>query len=1018
MSASQPAGTISQRANGAVWQKPTGNAREWKQLKPPVKGSGASVHQETPPTGAPGESATLPWATMQEKYALDAHLPPEEVHPQFVDIDAEGDIDTKPVLMWKDQYGADRRTYTQRFHWNRFGQLHEKLKELGESWLGAHEALASKAKEGDENAMVALLQLKTGHSASDLLSLQPQHTHVARDMPAAPSGMQKGGKPPVKALKQVLQATLRLRDGTQLCHWNVEGPLFASLHVLFEQQYNELSDAADDIAERLRALNVKVPAPVAQDTELAEDAEGMLRGLCELHEALEELCGDAVAQAEKAGDAGTVDLLGKRAASHGKAAWMLRASGGLEPSPKVAKGGATTDRAHPDRAHFLLKHARGHAYASSVSDPDIANHVHKRLVEGGDKVFNATESGVTAALSAAGVNASDPSVMRHHAVTMMAADYLSKTPKVDLNTHGLEAAHANLQACSEHIATHFGHDPLKPGMSYVPPAVAVSYLEESGADRMFPKTYAKLKGEPTPRERAERTVAKAFGSIEGREAEVEKVYAGILNKLKKAKRNDSCSTTEDEPSLIYPEGTNSLSPDPQSSTPTTPAPTSTTPGRSSPSSVASKAPPLVLCEALEKGEAAYLARLAPPSGDRRARYIQEPEVLLSLLGNELSENLMVPGTKFKCGYPGEDGALVDGYLCIDERIGRLCTFSHDGTGVRAQLGVDSIRQILLEYHRAHEKAKQFGAKEFPEIEVGPVKKSLFGLGEAEEPGSDMETMSDIGMRKPEHQIVFEEASRAYMTALKRNLLGDMSDDQLRQINLALITNNYKQVVALCKAESSPSVGPSPAQSGGVGSTGDTTKQRPGPKALPIGAQTERKDGTYHKDGDHKWSKNAKRGEKSKQAKDDTSEGKESATLVALRDRLKKLRQAFRGAAKNEQSKIISEITRVKEKIKKLKANSEGSPESEETKKSSVALTISTNESLHLANDPIEMWLRKAEAQGYQYLDPFIQNCSGDFLQFVEDLAYAPPGVHADAHHLRMTKGASALRSRFTIITGR
>lgn len=983
-------------------------------MSPPLKGGGALRPQgESPPEGPPGESVGRPWGAVQAKYALDAHLPTEETHPQFVELDAEGDIDTKPVLLWKDQGGVSRRTYTQRFHWNRFGDTHEKLKELGNRWPAAHDTLAERASGGCENAMVALLQLKTGHSAADLITLRPEQVHVARGLPLAPSGMAKGPAP-TKLLKKVLQATITLRDKTQLCHWNVEGPLFASLHVLFEQQYNELNRAADDIAERIRAFDVKVGAPAAQAESEEGSAEDMLSGLLALHEQLEDLCNQGVAAADAAGDAATVDLLGKRAADHGKASWMLRAStGGKLGAVKVVKGGATTDRAHPDRTHFLLKHANGHAYASSVHDLHIAAHAHRRAGEGGGQVFNATSEGVSAAMSAAGIQGVDPSHLRHHAVAVMASDFLSKTAKVGLHAEGFGGAHGHLRACSEHIANHFGHDPVKPGMSYVPPAVAAGYLEDAGAAKLLPNTFAKLKGQPSLKERAVGVVEKAFGSAEGREADIESVYSNMLNKLQKAKRGSPCSTIEDDLSWVIPPHILSLSRGQQSSIPTMPGPTSSTPG---PSLLFSKAAlqELVLCDALEKGEASYLARLAPPSGDRRARYIQAPEVLLSLLANEASEALIVPGTKFKCSYPSEDGTLVDGYLCIDDRVSRLCTFSHDGTGVRARLGVDSIRQLLLEYYNAHSKARQVGLAEFPVLDVEPVKKSFFGLpGDDDDPASDMVTLVETSAGKPEHQIVFEEASRVYIQALKRNLLGEMSDEQLREVNLALITNNYKQVVALCKADTT-----SPSASGGVGKTPSTTDSKPGPRGLPIGAQTERKDGTYRKEGDRDWKRETRSNRK--EAKEGKAEAEgvkgESATVATLRERLGKLRAALRASRGTERGKIVTEITKLKEKMRRLRDGQEG--KGEDTAKSSAGLARSTWHAAHLLNDPIEEMLRKAENHPYMYLDKYITECDGDFSDFVEALAFAPPGVCSDVHHLRMVEGMPALQVRFTTTRGR
>jgi starvation-inducible DNA-binding protein len=135
------------------------------------------------------------------------------------------------------------------------------------------------------------------------------------------------------ALVQALADTYALYQRTHLFHWNVEGPRFASLHLLFETQYNELWTAIDLIAERVRALNVRVPshaelarrATLGSDNDPAPDEDAMLASLAEGNEAVVRSARSALRAAEEAGDDAGADLMTERVAAGEKAAWMLRA---------------------------------------------------------------------------------------------------------------------------------------------------------------------------------------------------------------------------------------------------------------------------------------------------------------------------------------------------------------------------------------------------------------------------------------------------------------------------------------------------------------------------------------------------------------------------------------------------------------------------------------------------------------------------------------------------------------------
>jgi starvation-inducible DNA-binding protein len=137
-------------------------------------------------------------------------------------------------------------------------------------------------------------------------------------------------------LERVLADSYTLYNATQVCHWNVAGPRFAALHELFEEQYTELAEAIDEIAERIRALGfytrgtlrellaaTRIPdAPGLKTTEqmlahLIDGHQRLIAGLVEIREIAEEL-----------GDEATVDLLIGRTRVHEKTIWMLQAQAG------------------------------------------------------------------------------------------------------------------------------------------------------------------------------------------------------------------------------------------------------------------------------------------------------------------------------------------------------------------------------------------------------------------------------------------------------------------------------------------------------------------------------------------------------------------------------------------------------------------------------------------------------------------------------------------------------------------
>ena len=135
-----------------------------------------------------------------------------------------------------------------------------------------------------------------------------------------------------QALSQILADTYVLYLKTQYCHWNVTDARFHSMHEMFEEQYKELAEATDELAERIRMLKMPAPGSMRQFLELTsleeanEDMSGndMLRALCHDREALAKHIRPKIEEAIKLGDEGTGDLLIQHLRMHEKAAWMLR----------------------------------------------------------------------------------------------------------------------------------------------------------------------------------------------------------------------------------------------------------------------------------------------------------------------------------------------------------------------------------------------------------------------------------------------------------------------------------------------------------------------------------------------------------------------------------------------------------------------------------------------------------------------------------------------------------------------
>lgn len=143
---------------------------------------------------------------------------------------------------------------------------------------------------------------------------------------------EKDRKEIAEGLSTLLADTYTLYLKTHNFHWNVTGPMFQTLHVMFEQHYDELALAVDAIAERIRALGYPAPGSYTEYSRLTSikdesgvpSATDMIRSLVEAHETVIRTARKVFPAVEKAHDEATADLLTRRMEIHEKTAWMLR----------------------------------------------------------------------------------------------------------------------------------------------------------------------------------------------------------------------------------------------------------------------------------------------------------------------------------------------------------------------------------------------------------------------------------------------------------------------------------------------------------------------------------------------------------------------------------------------------------------------------------------------------------------------------------------------------------------------
>ena len=135
-----------------------------------------------------------------------------------------------------------------------------------------------------------------------------------------------------EGLSRLLADSYTLYLKTHNFHWNVTGPMFQTLHTMFEEEYTELATAVDEIAERIRALGHPAPGSYAAyaklstvtESEDVPEAKVMVEQLVSAHETVAKTARSVFPAAEAGHDEVTADLLTQRMTVHEKTAWMLR----------------------------------------------------------------------------------------------------------------------------------------------------------------------------------------------------------------------------------------------------------------------------------------------------------------------------------------------------------------------------------------------------------------------------------------------------------------------------------------------------------------------------------------------------------------------------------------------------------------------------------------------------------------------------------------------------------------------
>lgn len=184
-----PTGVVTTRADGAQWQKQEEPGKgPWRQVKDGSKNAQGRAKQNQMEAGEGTASedmrgAELGYQLLRSKYDLDGHLPPNELHPDHVAVDTDGDMDSKPVLSWE-QDGKKRNSYTVNFHQRRHRQTFAELKKAMPALREAPDKLMKMCKscgpEDKDRYLAAYSVVKSGHTPDQLLAVQRGHVGMGR----------------------------------------------------------------------------------------------------------------------------------------------------------------------------------------------------------------------------------------------------------------------------------------------------------------------------------------------------------------------------------------------------------------------------------------------------------------------------------------------------------------------------------------------------------------------------------------------------------------------------------------------------------------------------------------------------------------------------------------------------------------------------------------------------------------------------------------------------------------------
>lgn len=454
-----PIGSVNVRADGKAWRK---------------DGSGSfSYVGEARGGGAGGMSSSDAWEALSRALSLDGFSPPPEVHPSQVEVDLEGDIDSKPVLTWDDAAGVRHSSYTRAFHAAKAHAHSASSASLSERLEKAYSLVEAtlEASGGSHPVDAAVLAHLHGHRLPELLAARGAHASV------------DGGALPIS---KSLDVDIEVRAGEvrRKESWQAVLPFhYGSIRGLRGAD----GDDVDVIINPAGESDLVVAVEQLDREDGSFDEYKFLLNFPSVLDALR-----AYAAAYPVGHYGG-HLAMTREQFEG---WVEEArKSGVSPIQHLAvdvnKSLVSLHRPHPHRVTMVLTHRHGHVYPTSIVNQHLADYVMQHSSPG-EPLFPASHEDVHARLTELGIGDVAPSDIRHHAMRRAAADALSKSEKVDLSApDGFDRFKANLKKASDHVGERFGHPPLHEGMSFVHPHVALAYAEECNGASVWPKVFQK-----------------------------------------------------------------------------------------------------------------------------------------------------------------------------------------------------------------------------------------------------------------------------------------------------------------------------------------------------------------------------------------------------------------------------------------------------------------------------------------------------------------------------------------------